>query len=132
MVREDAEPLTTAAEILETAQEMVEDEAELLTAWSDIEETALSEISIFPEDALPHRETGVEFEFNAHVEASVLSTALPDDVSWHGMSRYETEVEPPPILHVGSARVVDSNECLHRLPSCELRPVENIDKPNAG
>ncbi|KAJ1347678.1 hypothetical protein KIN20_002805 [Parelaphostrongylus tenuis] len=124
-LKEQTEPLTTAAGILETTQEVVEDETEPLTAWSEIEETALSEISTCSEFSLLPRKTSVGSEFDAHVEASALSTALPGDVSGHGVTRHETEVER-------GIRAVDSIECRHRVPSSELRPVENCDNLNAG
>ncbi|KAJ1356125.1 hypothetical protein KIN20_013775 [Parelaphostrongylus tenuis] len=132
MLEEEVKPLTVAVESVETAQQMVGEEAEPLTALSNTAlETALSGYT-YSEYSLPPSETNVEIEPDVIAEASPLSTAVSGSVSWHSMLRPETEVEPPPILYVGGIRVVDSIECLHRLPSAELRPVENFDNLNAG
>ncbi|KAJ1374638.1 hypothetical protein KIN20_037369, partial [Parelaphostrongylus tenuis] len=89
-------------------------------------ETALSGYT-YTEYSLPPSETNVEIELDVIAEASPLRTAVSGSVSWYSIPCSETEVEPPPILYVGGIRVVDSIECLHRLPSAELRPVDNLD-----
>ncbi|KAJ1363435.1 hypothetical protein KIN20_023305 [Parelaphostrongylus tenuis] len=150
MLEEEVKPLTVTAESVESAQEMVLEEAEPLTASSSTEmETALSDY-IYSEYSLLPSETSVEIEFDVRAKASPLSTAVFGSVSWYSMPRSETEVErmydvrigfykvtdqfvlAPPILYVGGIKVVDSIECLHRLPSAILSPVENFDNLNAG
>ncbi|KAJ1356126.1 hypothetical protein KIN20_013776 [Parelaphostrongylus tenuis] len=145
-------------ESAETAQDMVGEEDECLTTCGPISfanyeylilmldkychnhnsrivvsntkmETVFSDF-IYSEYSLPSSETNVEIEFDVIAEASPLSTAVSGSVLWYNMPRFETEVEIPPTLYVGGIRVVDSIECLHRLPSAELRPVENFDNLN--
>ncbi|KAJ1354542.1 hypothetical protein KIN20_011522 [Parelaphostrongylus tenuis] len=93
MLEEEVKPLTVAVESVETAQQMVGEEAEPLTALSNTAlETALSGYT-YSEYSLPPSETNVEIELDVFAEASPLSTAVSGSVSWHSMPRSETEVE---------------------------------------
>ncbi|KJH48108.1 hypothetical protein DICVIV_05814 [Dictyocaulus viviparus] len=101
-----------------------------LTAMSYIEaETALSEISIYSQYAPPPSETNVEIEHDIIAKASPISTAVGGSISWYSMPNSETEIEIKPTLYVGSAKVVDSLECLHQLPDAHLRPVQHFSNP---
>ncbi|WKY11349.1 hypothetical protein Q1695_003147 [Nippostrongylus brasiliensis] len=123
--------LTTAYEHSAYVYAPQSEEEDLNTAYSYIEaDTALSEISIYSQYTPPPSETNVEIEYDIIADASPISTAVDGNVSWYTLPNSDVELGAQGPVYIGGARVVDSLECLHKLPSAQLIPVENFEGLN--